>query len=180
MSRIGRPVWASENSLTVVDYLDPALEELDLSPFMVAALEEAERAGRRGEMPIGAVVVIDSQIVSRSGPSARQDRSQIRHAELNALLEGGEPLWRDFSRAMLFTTVEPCPLCLGAAVMADVPHIVFGLHDRNVLSSLTVESHPYVRRHLRSYFGGFMAEQSAAILSKYDPRSLRYIRTGSL
>jgi len=160
-----------------MNYLSPDLEQLDLQLFMRAALAEAEMAGRAGELPIGAVVVIGGVIVSRGRASHQRSRSQLRHAELNAMLDGGERLWRDYRRAVLFTTVEPCPMCLGAAVMADIPHIIYALPDRNVLSGLTVASNPYIQRHIRSYYSGVLAEESKAILERYDPRVLQYIVT---
>lgn len=104
----------------------------------------------------------------------------MRHAELNALLNGGEKLWTDYKRAILFTTVEPCPMCLGATVMADVPHIIYALHDAVIYSKTTLEANPYVRRHIKSCFGGVLEDESAAIIGKYDPRALKYIQTGSL
>jgi tRNA(adenine34) deaminase len=124
-------------------------------------------------------VVIDGVIISQGRASHQRSRSQLRHAELNAMLAGGEKLWRDYRRAVLFTTVEPCPLCLGAAVMADIPHIIFALHDRVVQSGLTVMSNPYIQRHIKSYYGGVLAEESKAILARYEPDALRYIMTGT-
>lgn len=162
-----------------VSYLSPNLPSLDLELFMRAALAEAELAGRAGELPIGAVVVIDGVIISRGRASHQRSRCQLRHAELNAMLEGGERLWNDYQRAVLFTTVEPCPLCLDAAVMADIPHIIFGLHDHNVQSGLTVTSNPYIQRHIKSYYGGVLAEDSKAVCEKYDPKILSYILTCS-
>jgi tRNA(adenine34) deaminase len=158
--------------------LSTGLISLDLELFMHAALAEAELAGQAGELPIGAVVVIDGIIIARGRASHQRSRSQIRHAELNAILEGGERLWKDYRRAVLFTTVEPCPMCLGAAVMADIPHIIFALPDRNVQSGLTVSSNPYVQRHIKSYHGGVLAEESKATLERYDPQALQYIMTG--
>ncbi len=163
-----------------MDFIAPELSELHLNEFMQEALREADLAAQEGEIPIGAIVVIDGEIISRDHARHQFFRSQIRHAELNAILEGGERLWKDYRRAILFTTVEPCPLCLGAAVMADIPHIVFGLHDKNVCSALTVETNPYVRRHIRSYYGGVLESEAMAILSRYDPRSLREIQTASV
>lgn len=145
---------------------------------MRMALEEAEAAGRAGELPIGAVLVIDEAVVARGRARHQEARSQIRHAELNALLAGGEQLWRDYRRATLFTTVEPCPMCLGAVVMADVPHIVFGLPDQVVYSRQSVSANPYIRRHIKSYYGGVLAAEAAAIFARYAPRELEYIRTG--
>jgi tRNA(adenine34) deaminase len=144
---------------------------------MGAALSEAELAGRAGELPIGAVVVIDGVIISRGRASHQRSRSQVRHAELSAILDGGERLWKDFRRAILFTTVEPCPMCLGAAVMADIPHIIYGLRDQNVQSGFTVTSNPYIQRHIKSYYGGVLAEASKAVFEKYDPRTSNYILT---
>jgi tRNA(adenine34) deaminase len=126
------------------------------------------------------VVVIDGEIVSRGRASHQHSRSQLRHAELNAMLDGGEQLWQEYRRAVLFTTLEPCPLCLGAAVMADIPHIVFGLHDRVVLSGLTLVSSPYIQRHIKSYYGGVLEEKSKAILERYNPKELDYIMTGTV
>ena len=158
--------------------LSPEIADLDLTAFMQEALAEAEQAGGEGELPIGAVVVIDGEVVSRGRAQHNRLRSQLRHAELNAMLDGGERLWLDYKRAILFTTVEPCPLCLGAAVMADIPHIVFALPDAVVHSGHTVQHNPYVHRHIKTYYGGVCAEQSAAIFARYDAKTLAYIQRG--
>src|SRR5205085_10471362 len=117
----------------------PLVAALDLEALMREALGEAETAGAAGEYPIGAVVAIGGEIVSRGRSRQAEFGSQLRHAELEALLGGGEALWERHDEAVLFTTVEPCPLCLGAAVMADVPHIVFAHPDPAVQSQLAVE-----------------------------------------
>jgi tRNA(adenine34) deaminase len=161
-----------------VNYLADELQGIDLEIFMRAALDEAQAAGQAGEYPIGAVVVIDGEIISRGRARHNENRSQLSHAELNAMLAGGERLWTDYKRAMLVTTAEPCPLCLGAAVMADIPHIIFGLHDEIVKSELTLEHNPYVRRHIKSYYGGVLADEVARLMEQYTPRELKYMQTG--
>jgi len=161
-------------------FLAPEIADLDLAGFMKEALKEAETAGEAGEFPIGAVIVIDGEIIARGQARHQMMRSQLRHAELNALLDGGERLWTEFQRAILFTTVEPCPLCLGAVVMADIPHIIFGLHDQNVCSAQTVTTNPYVHRHIKSYYGGVLAEESSAIFARYDSKGLNYMQTAGL
>ena len=113
----------------MTQYISPEIEHLDLEKFMREALIEANEAGKAGEYPIGAVVVLDGEIISRGRARHREIKSQLSHAELNALLNGGEKLWTDYKHAILFTTVEPCPMCLGATVMADVPHIIYALND---------------------------------------------------
>ena len=146
---------------------------------MHEALTEADAAGQAGELPIGAVLVLDGEIISRGRARHQENRSQISHAELNTLLAGGDRLWTDYKRAILFTTVEPCPMCLGAAVMADVPHIIYALSDAVVHSKLSVENNPYIHRHVKSYFGGVLEEESAHIFGKYRPKDLKYLRTGT-
>ena len=163
-----------------MDFISPDIAELNLTGFMQEALQEATRAGQSGELPIGAVIVIDGKIIARGQAQHQTLRNQLRHAELNAMLDGGELLWRDFKRAILFTTVEPCPLCLGAVVMADIPHIIFALHDKVVYSNQTVETNPYVRRHIKSYYGGVLAEEAAAVFARYKPDALKYIQTGTI
>lgn len=161
------------------NFISPDLAQLDLDEFMREALAEAEEAGRIGEYPIGAVVVLDGEIIARGRARHGEYRSQLRHAELNALLDGGEKLWTDYKRAVLFTTVEPCPMCLGAVVMADVPHIIYALHDTIVHSKHSVETNPYIRRHIKSYFGGLLEEESAGVIRRYNPRILKYMQTGA-
>lgn len=158
-----------------MDLISPDIEHLDLTPFMREAIKEAERSGQAGDLPIGAVLVIDGQIIARGRSARKAYQNQLRHAELNAMLEGGPPLWEHHDRAILVTTVEPCPLCLGAAVMADVPHVAFGLPDVLVHSGLSVETNPYIRRHIRTYKGGILAGEIAAMVARYHPAFLRAI-----
>lgn len=155
-----------------------SLTEADVEKFMREALAEARIAGEHGELPIGAVLVVDGRVVARGRARHNAARSQLAHAELQALLDGGEPLWTSYERTVLVTTCEPCPLCLGAAVMADVPHIVFAAHDAVVHSAQTVAENPYVRRHIATYRGGVLEAEARALFAEFDPELLRYITTG--
>lgn len=161
-------------------FISPDLKDLELEKFMREALAEADAAGQAGEFPIGAVVALDGEIIARGRARHGETRSQLSHAELNALLNGGEKLWTDFKRAILFTTVEPCPMCLGAVVMADVPHIIYALNDAVVKSKITLESNPYIRRHIKSYFGGVLEDEAASLIGRYNPKILKYMQTGIL
>ena len=69
-------------------------------------------------------------------------------------------------------------MCLGAVVMADVPHIIFAKHDQVVQSKLSIETNPYIRRHIKSYFGGVLENESTQILAQYKPQDLKYIESG--
>jgi tRNA(adenine34) deaminase len=143
--------------------------------MMREALAEARAAGEAGEYPIGAVVAIDGEVVSRGRSRQRELRSQLAHAELDALQNGGEPLWTRHDEAILFTTVEPCPLCLGAAVMADVPHIVYAHPDPAIQSALIMERVPYVASHIETYLGGVLRDESRALFERYEPRMVDWL-----
>ncbi len=158
-----------------MNFLAPEIAHMDFTNFMRQAMREADASGREYDLPIGAVVVINGQIIARGRSARKHHQNQLRHAELNALLEGGLPLWENYERAVLITTVEPCPLCLGAAVMADVPHIIYALSDKNVHSKLSVDTNPYIREHIRSYYGGVLAEEVKALVSRYDPAFLEVL-----
>jgi tRNA(adenine34) deaminase len=159
--------------------LPPALAGLDVTVYMREALAEAEAAGSAGERPIGAVLVVEGVIVSRGRACRRSARSQLMHAEMQALLNGGDPLWERYDDAVLFTTVEPCPMCLGTTVMADVPHVVFALSDSMAGSRRMVETIPYIRRHIRTYRGGVLEAEARELFERFDPALLAYISTSS-
>jgi tRNA(adenine34) deaminase len=151
------------------------VEEPYVEAMMRAALAEAQAAGEAGEYPIGAIVALDGEVISRGRSRQRELRSQLAHAELEALQRGGDPLWERHDDAILFTTVEPCPLCLGAAVMADVPHIVFAHPDPAVQSAQIVERIPYVAAHIETYRGGVLQHESRALFERYEPRMLDWL-----
>ena len=155
--------------------MHPLVAALDLERWMHEALVEAEAAGQAGEYPIGAVVVLDGEVLSRGRSRQVERRSQLAHAELDALLNAGEPLWTRHDEAVLFTTVEPCPLCLGALVMADVPHVVFAHDDPAVESRETVDRIPYIRSHIETYHGGVLRNESRALFERYEPRMLQWL-----
>ena len=145
------------------------LAEQDVSEFMREALAEAEAAGEAGELPIGAVLVVGGKLVSRGRSRQRERRSQLAHAELEALLAGGEALWTRHDEAVLLTTVEPCPMCLGAIVMADVPHVVFAAHDPLAAIPAALEI-PYVARHIATYRGGVLEDEARDLVDRYERR----------
>jgi tRNA(adenine34) deaminase len=108
--------------VTAVDAVEPAI-----AAAMAIALDEARAAGEAGDVPVGAAVVIDGQIVARAGNRREQLGDPTAHAEVLALRDAaaakGE--WR-LDDATLVVTLEPCPMCAGALVAARVRRVVFG------------------------------------------------------
>ncbi|WP_268898751.1 tRNA adenosine(34) deaminase TadA [Brevibacillus migulae] len=98
--------------------------------FMQAAMEEAKKAAEIGEVPIGAVIVRDGEIVGR-GYNLRETRKDpTLHAEMIAIREASERLggWRLIG-CTLYVTLEPCPMCAGAIVQSRVEQVVYGAAD---------------------------------------------------
>lgn len=106
-----------------------ATENNDLD-FMGLALEEASKAYSEGEVPVGAVLVHDGEVLA-SGYNRREiDRDPTSHAEMLAIRLAAEKLdrWR-LSGSILYVTLEPCTMCMGAAILARIDRIVFGCFD---------------------------------------------------
>lgn len=98
--------------------------------FMQAALEEARIAAALGEVPIGAVIVWDGEIIARAHNTRETEKNALGHAECSAIAAACEALggWR-LHRATLYVTLEPCPMCAGAIVNARVARVVYGAGD---------------------------------------------------
>jgi len=98
--------------------------------FMRAALEEAKRASARGEVPVGAVAVLDGVVIGRGHNLRETARDPSAHAELIAMRAAAAYLssWR-LVDVNLYVTLEPCPMCAGAIVNARVARVVYGADD---------------------------------------------------
>jgi len=133
---------------------------------MHEAITESDAAGRAGEYPIGAVVVLDGEIVARGRAAQRASGTQLAHAELTALQELRGERWMTESDAVVVTNLEPCPLCLGAVVMTDIRHVVFALGDPVAGAGRMLEI-PYVRRHVVTYHEGLCAADAQKVVHRH-------------
>ncbi len=98
-------------------------------PFMQAAIEEARKGLAAGGIPIGSVLVIDGQIVGRGHNQRHQKGSAILHAEMDCLENAGRLSAKDYSRATLYSTLSPCDMCSGTALLYKIPRIVIGENE---------------------------------------------------
>ena len=97
--------------------------------FMLEALEEAEKAKAEGEIPVGAVIVREGEIIARAHNSTGAS-NQAAHAELCALKKAAEAQGvRFLSDCVLYVTMEPCPMCAGACLLYRIGAVVFGAYD---------------------------------------------------
>ena len=98
--------------------------------FLEEAIKEAELAAAIGEVPIGAVVVCNGEIVGRGHNLRERDNDPTAHAEICALRDAGKNLgtWR-LENCTLYVTMEPCPMCCGALINSRVHTVVFGASE---------------------------------------------------
>jgi tRNA(adenine34) deaminase len=138
--------------------------------FMRLALREAERALEHDDVPIGAVIVHEGEVIG-SGHNEREIRSDpTAHAEMIALREAARALgsWRVLDTVM-YVTLEPCAMCAGAIVLARVPRVIYGAADPKAGaagSALDVFGEPRLN-HNAVVQGGLLAVDSAELLQTF-------------
>ena len=97
-----------------------------MDPFLHAAIEEAKQGLAEGGIPIGSVLVIDGRIVGRGHNRRVQRGSAILHAEMDCIENAGRLRASDYRRAVLYSTLSPCDMCSGTALLYGIPKIVIG------------------------------------------------------
>jgi len=138
--------------------------------FMREALDEARHGLAEGEVPIGAVVVLDGAIVGRAHNAPVALADPTAHAEVLALRAAGLKTGNyRLSGATLYTTVEPCAMCCGAALHARVARVVYGADDPKAGAAASLYQLLDDRRlnHRANAVGGVLAEESAALLRRF-------------
>ncbi|MCW3068996.1 MAG: CMP/dCMP deaminase zinc-binding protein [Solirubrobacterales bacterium] len=138
--------------------------------FMSLALREAERALEHEDVPIGAVVVREGEVVAAAHNERELRQDPSAHAEIIALREAARAAgtWRVLD-AVLYVTLEPCAMCAGAIVLARVPRVVYGAEDPKAGacgSVMDVLGEPRLN-HRPEVAGGLLAEECGALISEF-------------
>lgn len=136
--------------------------------FMREALQQAEAALQRGDRPIGAVVVHAGHIIGRGSSTYATARNDIAHAEINAINTCSAFLQDHGPACTLYTTCEPCVMCLGAIVMANIRAIVFGMPDNHIQSHRVIDAVPYIQKRIQRYAGGVLQDECVALFRRFS------------
>ncbi|TWL14465.1 tRNA-specific adenosine deaminase [Bacillus licheniformis] len=138
--------------------------------YMKEAVNEARKAEEKGEVPIGAVLVLDGEIIARAHNLRETEQRSVAHAEMLVIEEACRKLgtWR-LERAVLYVTLEPCPMCAGAAVLSRIDKVVFGASDpkggcAGTLMNLLQEER---FNHQAEVVSGVMEEECGRMLSDF-------------
>ena len=140
--------------------------------YMGLALEQAKQALEQGEVPVGAVIVREGEVVSQGHNTRERERNALHHAEILAIDAACKRLggWR-LTGCTLYVTLEPCPMCTGALINARVDRVVFGAKDEKAgccgtlmdLTHVNFGHHPKVTRGVRE-------EECSGILAEFFSR----------
>jgi tRNA(adenine34) deaminase len=138
--------------------------------FMHLALREAEQALEHEDVPIGAVLVREGEVIGAGHNERELRQDPTAHAEVLALREGARAVggWRVLD-SVLYVTLEPCAMCAGAIVLARVPRVVFGASDPKAGAAgsvLDVLGEPRLN-HRPEVAGGLLAAECGALLSDF-------------
>lgn len=138
--------------------------------FMRAAIDEARDAAERGEVPVGAVVVIGSEIVARAGNRTIADCDPTAHAEIVSLREAARAVGNHrLLGATMYVTIEPCAMCAGALIQARVARLVYGADDPKagaVRSCFSMLDHAQLN-HRVEVMAGVMKDETASLLREF-------------
>ena len=138
--------------------------------YMRLALREAEQATQHGDVPIGAVVVLEGEVIGAAGNERELRKSPLAHAELLAIEQAAQRMgsWRLLDTT-LYVTLEPCPMCAGAVVQARIPRLVYGATDDKAGAAGTLYNVCQDARlnHILDVTPGVLADESVALLRQF-------------
>lgn len=138
--------------------------------FMKVAIDEAKKAAALGEVPIGAVVVKDGEIISRAHNLRETTQNPVTHAELLAIQKASEAVGSfRLEDCTLYVTLEPCVMCSGAIIMSRVPLVVYGAADKKggtVDSLMHLLDEPRFN-HRADVVSGVLEEECSTMLKSF-------------
>ncbi len=146
----------------------PGLE--DDEKFMLLALEEARQAGSHDDIPVGAVLVREGLVIAKGRNQREMLVSPVAHAEIQALNAGAQSQghW-NLTGTILYVTLEPCPMCAGALVMARVKEVIYAAADPKggcISLNIPVLNNPDLNHRVK-YRQGPLADEAGALLKEF-------------
>ena len=137
--------------------------------YMMMALSEAMMGASMGEIPVGAIIVKDGEVIARAHNLRENGGGATAHAEIVAINEASEKLstWR-LSGCELYVTLEPCPMCAGAIINSRIDRVVFGAKDpRMGAMGSVIDLNNYPLGHKAEVKSGVLAEESLELLRDF-------------
>ncbi|MCF6271939.1 MAG: nucleoside deaminase [Rhodobacteraceae bacterium] len=137
--------------------------------FMDIALKEAQAAAKRGEVPVGAVIVKNNRIITQAGNRTREQADPTAHAEMLVVREACAKLGERLPECDLYVTLEPCPMCAAAISFARIRRLYYGASDPKsggVEQGARIFSQPQCH-HRPEIYDGLQEAAAAALLTQF-------------
>ncbi len=137
--------------------------------FMAEALEEARKAYLLGEVPVGAVIVKEGEVIARAHNLREQKQNALSHAEIECINKACGVLgsWR-LEECEMYVTLEPCPMCTGAIINSRISTLIFGAYDLKAgCIDSVINLCDYSFNHRPEIYGGIMEEDCKEILEDF-------------
>ena len=140
------------------------IEPFDDTYFMKKALQEAEAAFDKGEIPVGAVIVVDNRIIARAHNLTEMLNDVTAHAEMQAITAASNFLGGKYlQNCTLYVTLEPCQMCAGALYWSQISNIVYGATDaQRGCGAMGTKLHPKTKIK-----GGVLAEEASNLMKRF-------------
>ncbi len=137
--------------------------------FMQKAILEAEKAAKMGEVPVGAVIVKNGEVIATGYNQREKKQNALSHAEIEAINTACQKLgtWR-LDDCEMYVTLEPCPMCTGAIINARIKTVIFGAYDSKMgCMDSVINLCDYPFNHRPEIYGGIMEDECLGILQNF-------------
>lgn len=140
-----------------------------MKKYMQLAFEEAQKAYRENEVPVGAVIVYQNEVIVSTHNHMRSANDPTAHCEIEAIKKAAEIIkTTNLSGCSLYVTMEPCPMCMGAVILSKISKLVFGCYDYQfgaVGSYFHLGEHPYAKNI--EIYGGIMEQECSELIKGF-------------
>ncbi len=137
--------------------------------FMKLAIMEAKKAAEKGEVPVGAVIVKNGEVIAACHNLREEKQNALSHAEIEAINTACQKLnsWR-LDDCEMYVTLEPCPMCTGAIINARIKTVIFGAYDSKMgCMDSVINLCDYPFNHKVEIYGGIMEDECLAVLQNF-------------
>ena len=137
--------------------------------FMKLAITEAQKAAEKGEVPVGAVIVKNGEVIATGYNLREEKQNALSHAEIEAINLACQQIgrWR-LDDCELYVTLEPCPMCTGAIINARIKTVIFGAYDSKMgCMDSVINLCDYPFNHRPEIYGGIMEDECLAVLQNF-------------
>lgn len=143
------------------------IDNIDHDIYMELAIQEAIIAGERGDKPIAALLFHNNKIIGKASNTWNTRKSKVHHAENWLCLENANYLKEYGKECIIYSTLEPCIMCISTIIMADIRNIVIGYQDKYMKTWEEIQNIGWLRTRINNYITGIKKKECMELIIKY-------------